>query len=69
MKRIYTDPNSQYVFDQEKVDAEVKIIIERKEQQGVSLKEVCSFLKRASKEIQRVLGRRYKDKHGGILYR
>ena len=70
MKRNYAKSNDvHYVYDQAKIDAEVKIIIEKKEQQGISLKEVCKFLKRDNREIQRILGRRYKDKHGGILYR
>ena len=70
MKRYYAKSNDgPYVYDRAKVDAEVKIIIEKKEQQGIPLKEVWNFLKRDSREIQRILGRMYKDKHGGILYR
>lgn len=55
--------NKKYKFDQEKVDAEVKIIIERKEQQGASLSKVCTLLHRNHEEIQRILGRRYRGRH------
>ena len=61
--------NKKYIYERKKVDAEVKRIIEQKELEGATLKHICDLLKRDSKEIQRILGRRYKDKYGGILYR
>lgn len=50
------------LLNQIEIDVEVKIIIERKEQEGVPLKEVCRLLKRSSVEINKLLGRRYKIK-------
>ncbi len=69
MKRAHNTHMPEYTFDQAKVDAEVKKIIEQKELEGVPLGKVCVLLHRKHEEIQRILGRRYKDKHGGILYR
>ena len=69
MKRKYNIHMPEYTFDQAKLDAEVKKIIEQKEIEGGPLGKVCVLLHRKHEEIQRILGRRYKDKHGGILYR
>ena len=69
MKRKYNIHMPEYTFDQAKVDAEVKKIIEQKELEAIPLGKVCVLLHRKHEEIQRILGRRYKDKHGGILYR
>ena len=61
-KRYKTSELKEYIYDSEQVDIEVKKIIEQKEQEGMPLGELCELLKRESNEIQRILGRRYKNK-------
>lgn len=63
MKRKYNIHMPEYTFDQAKVDAEVKKIIEQKELEGIPLGKVCTLLHRKHEEIQRILGRRYKGGH------
>ena len=49
-----------YTYDPDGISSEVKSIIEKKEKEGASLKEVCKLLNRNDREIYRILKRRYK---------
>lgn len=49
-----------YTYDPDRISSEVKIIIEKKEKEGASLKDVCKLLNINEREIYRILKRRYK---------
>lgn len=51
-----------HIYDSKKVDAEVKKVIEKKENDGTTLKEVCKLLNRDAREIYRILKRMYRPK-------